>query len=117
MISLRFTDGSIATVTYAEHAHASTSKERLDVLGRGHTVTIDDFQSLRIDGKEVKLSAPGKGHVENLRLFSDVLAGKADGTADTRATIASTAAALAAVRSLEEGTIATVDSRVGGQPF
>lgn len=117
VISLRFTDGSIATVTYAEHAHASTSKERLDVLGRGHTVTIDDFQSLRIDGKEVKLSAPGKGHVENLRLFSDVLAGKADGTADTRATIASTAAALAAVRSLEEGTIATVDSRVGGQPF
>lgn len=117
VISLRFADGSIATVTYAEHAHASTSKERLDVLGRGHTVTIDDFQNLSIDGKEIKLSATGKGHVENLRLFSDVLAGKADGTADTRATIASTAAALAAVRSLEEGAIATVDSRVGGQPF
>lgn len=117
VISLRFTDGSIATVTYAEHGHVSTSKEHLDILGRGHTVTIDDFQQLSVDGKEVKLSAPGKGHVENLRLFADVLAGRADGSADTRATIASTAAALAAVRSLQEGTVANVDPRVGNKPF
>ena len=117
VISLRFADGSIATITYAEHGHASTSKEHLDILGRGHSVAIDDFQKLTIDGKEVKLSAPGKGHVENLRLFADVLAGKRDGTADTRATIASTAAALAAVRSLQEGSVSAVDTRVGDQPF
>lgn len=117
VVSLRFDDGSIATVTYAEHGHASSSKERLDILGRGHAVTIDDFAKLSIDGKDVKLSAPGKGHVENLRLFKDVLSGQADGTADTRATIASTAAALAAVRSLEEGTIVKVDPRVGSHPF
>lgn len=117
VISLRFADGSIATVTYAEHGHTSTSKERLDILGRGHTVTIDDFTKLSIDGKDVKLSAPGKGHVENLRLFSDVLAGKADGTPDTRATITSTAAALAAVQSLQQRTIVDVDPRVGDRPF
>lgn len=116
-ISLRFADGSIATVTYAEHGHASSSKERLDILGRGHTVTIDDFQSLSVDGKDVKLSAPGKGHVENLQLFADVLAGRGDGTADTRATIASTAAALAAVQSLQQRTIVPVDPRVGSDPF
>lgn len=117
VISLRFADGSIATVTYAEHGHASTSKERLDILGRGHTVTIDDFQKLSIDGKDVKLSAPGKGHVENLRLFADVLSGKGDGEPDTRATIASTAAALAAVQSLQQRTIVDVDSRVGDRAF
>ena len=89
----------------------------MDILGRGHSVAIDDFQKLTIDGKDVKLSAPGKGHVENLRLFADVLAGKQDGTADTRATIASTAAALAAVRSLQEGSVSAVDTRVGDQPF
>ncbi|CAM4089207.1 bi-domain-containing oxidoreductase [Janibacter anophelis] len=116
VISAKFADGSIATITYAEHGHASSSKEYLDILGRGHTVTIDDFHKLTIDGKEVKLSAPGKGHVENLRLFADAIAGKA-GDADTRATIASTAAALAAVQSLEQRTVIPVDPRVGSQPF
>lgn len=116
-MSLRFADGSIATITYAEHGHASTSKERLDILGRGHTVTIDDFQRLSIDGKDVKLSAPGKGHVENLKLFAQALAGQTDGTGDTRATIASTAAALAAVQSLAQRTVVPVDSRVGSAPF
>lgn len=117
VVSLRFSDGSIATVTYAEHGHASSAKERLDILGRGHTVSIDDFQKLSIDGKNVKLAAPGKGHVENLQLFADVLAGRGDGTADTRATVASTAAALAAVQSLQERSLVEVDPRVGNQPF
>lgn len=117
VVSLRFADGSIATITYAEHGHASTSKERLDILGRGHTVTIDDFQKLSIDGKDVKLSAPGKGHVENLKLFADALAGRGDSTADTRATIASTAAALAAVQSLAQRTVVPVDPRVGTDAF
>ena len=80
-------------------------------------VTIDDFQRLSIDGKDVKLSAPGKGHVENLKLFAQALAGQTDGTGDTRATIASTAAALAAVQSLAQRTVVPVDSRVGSAPF
>lgn len=117
VVSLRFADGSIATVTYAEHGSAATAKERLDILGRGHTVTIDDFVSLNIDGKDVKLSAPGKGHVENLKLFAAVIKGTSDGTPDTRATITATATALAAVESLQEGAVVTVDHRVGAQPF
>lgn len=117
VVSARFKDGSVATITYAEHGHVTTSKERLDILGRGHTVTIDDFQRLTVDGKEVKLTAPGKGHVENLHLFADVLAGHAEGTADTRATVASTAAALAAVQSLSQGTVVQVDPQVGTHRF
>lgn len=114
---MRFADGSIATVTYAEHPHPSAPKERLEVLGRGHAIVVDDFARLQVDGKDVKLEAPGKGHVENLRLFADTVAGRADGTADRRATIASTAAALAAVQSLQHGTLIQVDPRVGDAPF
>lgn len=115
--TLAFADGSVATVTYAEHGHASTSKERLEVLGRGHSVLIDDFQRLNIDGKDVKLASPGKGHVENLTRFAGAVAGRVNADGELRASISSTATALAAVESLRTGTVITVDTRVGGQAF
>ena len=40
---------------------------------------IDDFARLAIDGKDVKLERPGKGHVENLRAFRAALSGQDDG--------------------------------------
>lgn len=116
-VTMRFADGSIATVTYAEHPHPSAPKERLEVLGRGHAVVIDDFNHLSVDGKDVKLSAPGKGHVENLKKFNDAVSGKGDDMSDLRATIASTAAALAAAQSIQFGTMVQVDTRVGDAPF
>ena len=48
---------------------ATTSKERLEILGRGRSVLIDDFSRLAVDGRDLKLAVPGKGHVENLREF------------------------------------------------
>lgn len=117
VVSLRFADGSLATITYAEHGNASTPKERLEIIGRGHGVVIDDFTSLSVDGKDVKLTAPGKGHVENLQRFQQALSGRLDGRHDTRATIASTAAALAAVQSMTTGCVVRVDPRVGTEPF
>lgn len=116
-VAMTFGDGSVATVTYAEHPHASTPKERLEVLGRGHAAVIDDFTSLAIDGKQVKLDRPGKGHVDNLRRFRSILAGRTPATPDMRGSVASTAAALAAIRSLSAGTVVTVDTRVGSEAF
>lgn len=117
VVSMRFADGSVATVTYAEHPHPSVPKERLEILGRGHAIVVDDFIRLSVDGKHVKLESPGKGHMENLREFAAVLEGKGDGMADLRATIASTAAALGAMASLQFGTSIRVDTRVGDAPF
>ena len=104
-------------MTYAEHGHAGTSKERLEILGRGRSVVIDDFTRLEIDGKDVKLTEPGKGHAANLRLFREAVAGPERRDADFRATIATTAAALAAARSLQDGALATVDPRVSTDRF
>ncbi len=117
VVSMRFADGSIATVTYAEHPHPSAPKERLEILGRGHAIVVEDFARLSVDGKDIKLESPGKGHVENLKEFAAVLDGKGDGMADLRATIASTSAALAAVASLQFGTQVQIDTRVGDAPF
>ena len=116
-VMLSFPNGSTASITYAENGHSSTSKERLEVLGRGHTIVIDDFQALNIDGKDVKLAKPGKGHVENLALFAGVIRGDLSGRSDTMASISSTATALAAARSLIEGTVVAVDTRIGQQAF
>jgi predicted dehydrogenase/threonine dehydrogenase-like Zn-dependent dehydrogenase len=115
-VSLRFADGSIATITYAEHGNPGTSKERLEVLGRGRSVVIDDFTKLSVDGKDAKLSVPGKGHSANLAKFRESLEG-GSGDSDIRATIASTAAALAAVESLRTGSVVRVDTRVSADRF
>lgn len=115
-LSMRFSDGSVATITYAEFGNASSSKERLEVLGRGRSVVIDDFIKLTIDEKNVKLVQPSKGHAANLVRFREALVENTCG-ADTRAAIASTAAALAAVESLRTGAVVRVRSRVHEGPF
>ena len=35
VVTVSYADGSIGTVTYAEGGHAATTKERLEILGRG----------------------------------------------------------------------------------
>lgn len=116
VVTLRFSDGSLATITYAEFGHAGTSKERLEVLGRGCSVVVDDFSKLLIDGKEVKVSGGGKGHQENLAAFAAGLAGAATDS-DLRATISSTATVLAAAESLAHGGVVRPDPRVGTGRF
>lgn len=116
VITLHFADGSIATITYAEYGHPGTSKERLEILGRGRSIVIDDFQRLVVDGKDVKLSAPGKGHVENLQAFRRAIENGSDGR-DLKATISSTAVAIAATESLLTGAVVVPDTRIPVGPF
>ena len=113
VVSLAYEDGSIATITYAEHGHAAAPKERLDILGRGHAVVIDDFHSLTIDGKSVRLHEPGKGHEANLRAFGESVRRGRDLGGDSEAAIAATRVSLAAVRSLVEGSVVTVSAPRG----
>ncbi len=100
VVTLAYEDGSLGTVSYAEHGHTSTSKERLEILGRGHSVTVDDYKGLAVDGKDVKLRSPDKGHVGNLECFRAVVRGDADGSAGLRTSIATTAIMLDAAASL-----------------
>lgn len=62
---LSTSDGSIASIAYSSGGHPSTPKERLEIMGRGHTVIIDDFRSMTIDGRQCRVS-PGKGHAQQL---------------------------------------------------
>jgi predicted dehydrogenase/threonine dehydrogenase-like Zn-dependent dehydrogenase len=113
IVTLAYADGSLATVTYAENGHGSTVKERLEILGRGHSVLIDDYRRLTIDGKAVKLAAADKGHVRNLEIFREVVQGRANGTRDLQLSIETTATMLAAAESLTTGTVAPVPAHSG----
>lgn len=75
VVTLGYGDGSMATVTYVSHGHRSTAKERLEVLGGGHTVLIDDFQTLTIDGERQRLRRKDKGHVDECQAFLDLVRG------------------------------------------
>ena len=70
LVSLRYGDGSLATISYATGGHASTEKERIDIHGRGHSAVVLDFSSVHLDGRPSKCG-PGsdKGHVAAIHTF------------------------------------------------
>jgi hypothetical protein len=102
-VQLRYTDGSIASITYASGGHGSTAKERVEILGRGHSVLIDDFRRTQLDGAWSKAPGQDKGHEAELRVFAKAIAGEQDGRALTATALESTGATLAAAQSLLTG--------------
>jgi len=97
VVQLRYPEGSVAAITYAAGGHRSVGKERIDVLGRGHAATIDDFKTLTLDGQVTTFRPADKGHSGEARaFFSQVRKGRSDPGSD----IASTRTTLLAARLL-----------------
>jgi predicted dehydrogenase/threonine dehydrogenase-like Zn-dependent dehydrogenase len=90
-MSLRYDDGSLATITYASGGHHSVSKERIEVLGRGRTAVVDDFADVTLDGERIRgNSRSPKGHIAEIRAFRTALASGAPigvATGSTRTTL------------------------------
>jgi predicted dehydrogenase/threonine dehydrogenase-like Zn-dependent dehydrogenase len=107
-LALRFGNGSLATITYASGGHRSTAKERVEIIGAGHTLVIDDFRSLTIDGDRAWSGSQDKGHTALVAAFSRALeSGTVSRT--TEQTLASSRATLAALGSVLHGRAATVE--------
>lgn len=96
-ISLEYGDGSVAVINYSSNGYPQTPKERLEVLGDGRTLVIDDYQSFSVDGKTDQAHRD-KGHVGQLRAFARQLEGRAE--PETLHSLRSMATTLAAVVSL-----------------
>ena len=79
-VMLRFTDGSLATITYSSAAVAD--KERIEVLGGSRSAVIDDFSSAEVGGREVWRGRRDKGHQAQAHEFHRLL-----GSDDTSATL------------------------------
>lgn len=93
VVILRYADGSLATISYASGGHTRTEKERIEVLGRGHSATIIDFREVHLDGKSLPNQGFDKGHRAEARAFERMLRGD-EGRAPSA--IGSTRAALMA---------------------
>lgn len=81
-LTLSYQNGSVATIAYSTGGHSSTSKEYLSILGRGHTVEIEDFVSLRIDGHRIRMKNPSKGHIQELVAFKEAIAARIPSATD-----------------------------------
>jgi predicted dehydrogenase len=78
--SLRFADGSVGTILYAPAGDPALSKERIEVLGTGIAIVIDDFARLTIhqSGKtRTRKAAQDKGQRAIVAAFLD---GRTSGT-------------------------------------
>lgn len=111
-LTIRYADDSLATILYTTGGSPGMPKERIEVLGGGRSALVDDFQSVVIDGREVRLTQKGKGHTELLTAFRRAVV---DGTPfDTEAALHTTATMFAAVASLTTG--ASADPADHGSP-
>jgi predicted dehydrogenase len=106
-LSLKLGDGSLATIGYVATGDAAAGKERLEVLGDGAQVVLDDFQrlTLRRGGKErvIRRASQDKGHAAGVAAF--VRAVREGGPPPVASEIveAVSLATLAAVESLATG--------------
>jgi polar amino acid transport system substrate-binding protein len=106
-ISVRFADGSVATVVYAADGSKAQSKERIEIFGGGRSAVIDDFRAAEFyEGdagvRRTRLASQDKGQRAMLAAWID---GLRKGEAPTPADVfmAVSAATIGAVESMTVG--------------
>ncbi|MBL7924703.1 MAG: Gfo/Idh/MocA family oxidoreductase [Bacteroidia bacterium] len=71
-ISLKFENGSIASIAYFSNGNKDVSKEYLEVYNGGLIAQLDDFKELKISGSRIKKKYSGnqdKGHRAEIDAF------------------------------------------------
>ena len=73
IVTLKFEDGSIGTITYLANGDPSMPKERVEISSTSRSAIIDNFQYLTLyqqgRKRDFKLSAIEKGHREEVHSF------------------------------------------------
>jgi hypothetical protein len=108
-VTVSCADGSVGTVLYVASGDAAMPKERIEVLGRGRSAVLDNFQSLTTwSGSRKKVTralALDKGHAHEIDRWIACLR---DGLAPP--------IALDAIASASWATLATIESLASGRP-
>jgi predicted dehydrogenase/threonine dehydrogenase-like Zn-dependent dehydrogenase len=68
VVSLRFADGSLATICYGS-AVPTHGKEWIEVMAGSHRLIIDDFRSVKLDGRTLWKGRQDKGHGAQVTAF------------------------------------------------
>ncbi|MCP4613457.1 MAG: Gfo/Idh/MocA family oxidoreductase [Planctomycetes bacterium] len=76
LISLKYSDGSVASIAYFAVGNSQLPKEYMEVHFDGKTIVMDDYKSLKaygIDIDSVTSTVSQKGHTEELKILHDTL--------------------------------------------
>ena len=76
IVSLRFADGSLATICYGS-AIPTAGKEWIEVMAGSRRLVIDDFRSAKLDGRTLWKGRPDKGHRAQATAFWQAVRGGA----------------------------------------
>jgi predicted dehydrogenase/threonine dehydrogenase-like Zn-dependent dehydrogenase len=78
--TLKYRDGSVATLTYVTVGGGGLAKERIEIFADQKTMLLDNFQALHLYGysgeSDIKLKSPDKGLKQQLEEFIKKIQGK-----------------------------------------
>jgi predicted dehydrogenase/threonine dehydrogenase-like Zn-dependent dehydrogenase len=94
VVSLRFTDGSLATVCYGSSQPPSAGKEWIELTAGSRRLVISDFRSVKLDGRTLWRGRRDKGHDACAAAFRRAVGGGP--AVPTQAMLATTRATLQA---------------------
>jgi len=106
--SLKFSSGTVGTISYLANGDKSVSKERVEVFGGGSVTILEDFRQLemvRNGHKQITRArwAQDKGHQAEMQAFVDALLGKAPPPISFEQVVGSTLATLRLQNSCQTG--------------
>ena len=111
-ITLRFPDGSIATILYCCVGNLGLSKELVEIYGGGGGLVIDDYRGIRFAGlpaKDRKQAAEHKGQYELMENFVKAIRGEAELCVTARDGLRATRLAREALRQCNGGEAAVCE--------
>ncbi len=77
--TVRYSDGSVATLLYTSLGAADYPKEMLEIYADGKVLALDDYKALRVYGTQMagwQASVVDKGHVAELQAFARYVRGE-----------------------------------------
>lgn len=116
-IQMELVDGSVATVLYLANGSSRYPKERVEVFSDGKVMLIDNFRTFKEFGtgrpRTRRLRRQDKGNDRAVEIFVQAVRAGAASPIAFDQLVASSAATLAIVASLEQGRRITVDEVLG----
>ena len=110
VITIQYTDGSLATIQYLAEGHRDLPKERCEVFADGKSAVTDDFRTTRFygGGRNVR-GKQAKGFAEELHTFLNVCRNGGAWPISWSSTVGTHRVCFGAMHSLETGKVVYVN--------
>jgi predicted dehydrogenase len=113
-VTLGYPNGSQAVIIYASTSSTVPGKERVEILGSGRSIIIDDYATLLTYGPsgtaKRRYRPADKGHRRELVVFAELVHGSRDGADIAENAFVTSRVSLAAVRSAMTGQVVSLST-------